>query len=181
METNWLYVGAISAAVYLTIFGFYAYKRRWTLAAMGVALTNLFFVMLNIVAPIRGALDPNYAGYNIGVLHVPAGIAVTLVSGTIVVIALISANLALLNRSGRDMLFIAGVDLVLLLTLALPELIEGVTRPENYRIELGEYLQLPGLVAVLMVGLLVFLPLMASISWALKRSQLQLFNQVQSR
>jgi hypothetical protein len=168
---DWLNLGLLAGAVYLVILGAFAAQRRWTWAAMGVALANFLFVLLHLMAPFRGALDPGYAGYRAGMLHAEPGLQVTLLSGTIVVAALASACLALRSRPGRGMVFIAVVDALLLVTIGLPELLAGVSAPEAYRIELGEAFQLPGAAAVAALGLLLCLPLVLSIVWSARRTR----------
>ena len=169
MKVNWLYVGLAAGLVYLAVAVWFAAKRQWTWAAMGVALTNFFYVLLNLVAPFRGVLDPDYRGFNVGVLNVSSGLMVTFVSGAIVATALGSTCFALLNRPGTRMAFVAIVDTVLLVVIGLPALLGGLRAPDTFKIELGEYLQIPGIVAVLIVGSLFCLPLALSIVWSVRR------------
>ncbi len=169
MKVNWLYVGLAACLAYVGVAAVFAAKRRWTWAAMGVAATNFLFVLVDLVAPFRGLLDPEYRGFNAGWLHIAPGPMVTVVSGSIVAAALASACIALLNRPGPRMAFIACVDTVLLVVFGLPELVSGLMAPEKFRIELGEYLQIPGLIAVLIIGSLFCLPLVASIVWSARR------------
>ncbi|MCB1569463.1 MAG: hypothetical protein KDI69_11690 [Xanthomonadales bacterium] len=167
--TNWLHVGLAAGLVYAGVLGFFAAKRQWTWAAMGVALANFLYVLLNLVAPFRGVLDPGYAGYKMGLLQIAPGVWVTVVAGSIVVAALIAACLALLARPGRGMVYIAIADTALLLLIGLPELVSGLMDHQAYRIELGEYLKIPGLVAVLISGALFCLTLVLSIVWSTRR------------
>lgn len=166
---NWVYVGLTAAAVYATVLGVFMARRQWTAAALGVALANFLYVLLHLVAPFRGVLDPHYVGYRAGVFDVAPGIMVTLVTGTLVAAALAAGCIALLNRPGRPMAFVAGVDSLLLLTIGLPELLDGLRAPGQYRIELGEYLQIPGLIAVALGGVMFCLPLVLSIVWSARR------------
>ncbi len=168
MDVNWLYVSAAAGSAYLLILSPFVARRRWSWTAMGVAAANFFWVLPNL-APFRGVLDPDYAGYQFGVYAVSPGILVTLVSGSIVAGALISACLALRNRAGSSMAFIALYGCLMLLTVGLPELLNGLQAPADYRIELGEYLHIPGLLAVLLIGALLCLPLIASIAWSSRR------------
>ena len=92
MATNWLQVGLTAGAVYTVVLVAFAVPRRWTWAAMGVALANFAFVLLHLVAPFRGLLDPAYAGYQAGVLRLAPGPGVTLVTGAIVIAALASGG-----------------------------------------------------------------------------------------
>jgi len=66
VNVNWLYVGIVAASAYLAVAVWCASKRQWTWAAMGVALANFAFVLLNLAAPFRGVLDPEYRGTTSG-------------------------------------------------------------------------------------------------------------------
>jgi hypothetical protein len=169
MTTNWLHIALAAGLVYAGVFAYFAAKRQWTWAAMGVALANFLYVVLNLAAPFRGFFDPGYAGYKMGLLQIAPGAMVTLVSGGIVAAALLAACLALLDRPGRGMIYIALTDTVLLLLIGLPELLSGLATHEAYRIELGEYLRIPGLFAVLVSGALLCLPLLFSVAWSARR------------
>lgn len=169
MTTNWLHVALAAGLVYASVFAYFAAKRQWTWPAMGVALANFLYVLLNLAAPFRGLFDSGYAGYNVGLLHIAPGAWVTVISGGIVAAALAAACLALLDRPGRGMAFIALTDTLLLLLVGLPELSSGLIAHEAYRIELGEYLQIPGLLAVLLSSGLLCLPLMLCIAWSARR------------
>ena len=172
METNWMHVGLMAGAVYAAVLAACLVRRRWTWAGLGVALSNAAYVALHLVAPFRGVLDPGYAGYRAGLFDVPAGPWVTLVTGAIVLGALAAACIALLARQGPAMAVIAVVDALLLLTIGLPEAVDGLRAPHAYRIELGEYLQVPGLLAVAIGVSLFCLPLVASIVWSVRRLRL---------
>lgn len=169
MSTNWLQVGLAAGLVYAAVFAWFAAKRQWTWAAMAVALGNFLYVLLNLAAPFRGMFDSGYAGYKVGLLQIAPGPLVTLVSGGIVVAALTASCFALLDRPGRSMVFIALLDTGLLLAIGLPELLSGLIAPELYRIELGEYLQIPGPLAVVLVNGLLCLPLLFSVVWSARR------------
>lgn len=169
MTTHWLLVALMAGLVYASVFAYFAARRQWTWAAMAVAMANFMYVLLNLAAPFRGIFDPGYAGYKVGLLHIAPGPLVTLVSGGIVAAALMAAGLALLNRPGRGMVFVALVGTLLLLAIGLPELLNGLMAPEAYRIELGEYLQVPGLLAVLLGSALLCVPLLFSVVWSARR------------
>lgn len=168
---NWWNLGLLASVVYVAILAVFVARWQWTWAGMGVAAANFAFVLLHLMAPFRGVLDPSYAGYRAGLLQVDPGPLVTLVTGGIVAAALACACLALRARHGPGMVFIAVVDALLLLTIGLPELISGLGAPAAYRIELGESFQLPGTAAVLVGGLLFCLPLVPSIVWSARRTR----------
>ena len=169
MDVNWLYVSLAAGLVYLAVLGVFVAQRRWSWAALGVAAANFFWVLPNLAAPFRGALDPGYAGYRAGVYVIEPGILVSLVAGGIVAGALISACLALRNRAGPAMAFIALYGCTMLLTVGLPELLSGLQAPQDYAIHLGAYLKIPGLIALVLIGGLLCLPLIASIVWSARR------------
>lgn len=171
MDTNWLYVGLTAFAVYASVFGYFVAKRRWTRAGLAVGVTNMLFVVLNLAAPFRGAFDPGYAGYSVGLIRLEPGIGVTVVTGLIIVLALASACIAVLNRVGKPMWVVVLVDTALLLLIGLPEAVAVLADPASYRIELGEYLQIPGLVAGLIVLVLFVVPLIASVLWSARRTR----------
>ena len=169
MQINWLYPGFAAFVVYFSIFGFFVSKRRWTRAGLCVGLANMILVSMNIVAPIRGVLDPDYLGYNIGLIHVDAGIWVTVTAGSIVVLALLSACFAALNLRGRAMAFVAIVDTVFVILIGLPVTYEGLANSADFKIQLGEYLFIPGMIAVLISAMLLLVPIVASVVWSAKR------------
>lgn len=169
MDINWLHIALAAGLIYTGVFVYFAAKWRWTWAAMGVALANFMYVLLNLAAPFRGLLDSGYAGYKVGLVQIAPGPLVTVVTGGIVIAALAAACIALLNRPGRGMAFVALFDSLLLLIIGLPVMMDGIMAPDEFRIELGEYLQIPGLVAVLLGGALLCLPLLFSVVWTTRR------------
>lgn len=169
MQINWLYPGFAAFVVYFSIFGFFVSKRRWTRAGLGVGLANMILVSMNIVAPIRGVLDPDYLGYHIGLIHVDPGVWVTITAGSIVVLALSSACFAALNLRGRAMAFVAVVDSAFLILIGFPVMYEGLANSADFKIQLGEYLFIPGMIAVLISAMLLVVPIAASVVWSAKR------------
>jgi hypothetical protein len=166
---NWQYLTAAAGLIYIAVLAVFIAKRQWTWSAMGVAIGNFLYVLLHLAAPFRGVIDPNYVGYSAGLLTVAAGPMVTIVTGGIVIAALASACIALLNRPGPRMAFITITDTLLLSLIALPSLLGGLKTPDEFRIELGEYLQIPGAAAVLIVGSLFVVPMVAGITWSARR------------
>ena len=166
---TWQHLTTAAGLIYLAVLAVFIAKRQWTWPAMGVAIGNFFYVLLHLAAPFRGALDPNYVGYSAGLLAVAAGPMVTVVTGGIVIAALASACIALLNRPGPRMAIITITDTLLLSVIALPSLLEGLKVPDEFRIELGEYLQIPGTAAILIVGSLFVVPTVSGIIWSARR------------
>ena len=107
---NWLIVAWISFFVYGSIFAYGLVQKRWTKAGLLVAVFNLFVAFMNSVAPVRGWADPDYFGFSLGFLRMPQGPGVTLVSGSIFIGAIATFSIALLNKTGRPMAFVALFD-----------------------------------------------------------------------
>ncbi len=70
-------------------------------------------------------------------------------------------DIAPLNRPGPRLAFVPCVHAVLLMAFGLPELVSGQMAPDKFRIELGEYSDISGLIAVFIIGSL--LPLRTSL------------------
>ena len=166
---NWLWVALLSFLVYGSIIVYCLRRKRWTRGGLGVALVNLLIVFMNSVAPIRGWVDPNYLGFSVGFIRVAPGAGVTLVSGAFFVGALACACIALLDKMGKPMLFVALFDGLFALNMGSALLVGLVRSPEQIRIQLGEYLTIPPLPATLVSLGLFVLPLVASALWAARR------------
>jgi hypothetical protein len=105
---------------------------------------------MTTAAPFRGLLDPNYVGYSFGLLHAARGWSVTLAAGSVLALGLAAAFLLL--RQGRGATIFAGaVGLYFLLCLAPPVLTTLFTDPTAFEIQFGEYLTVPGNIAVVPV------------------------------
>jgi len=169
-EIYWPYVAyTVSALVALPFLYFFA-QRRWTWIALIAALGNLVIAILDGAAPIRGALDPNYVGYNVGFLHVEKGIGVTLVAGSVLIASALSAWLAIRNRPGLAMLIVAGTAAFHIVNIGFP-LVDGIlSDPSSVTIELGEYLTIPHTVAIPGIIALLLLPFLLAVPWALQRA-----------
>src|SRR5258706_4458182 len=107
-QVNWAIVAVVIFAVLLVTWASQAVQRRWTPTAICVSLAFLICAGLMDAAPIRGALDPHYPGYAFGYLHAPAGLLVTLISGTIILGSMASSLIAIRNQSGPIMWIVAG-------------------------------------------------------------------------
>ncbi len=85
---NWLWVAAASAVVYGILSLACLWRRRWSWGGLLAAVPNLFVALMNSVAPIRGWADPEYLGFSLGFIRVERGPGVTLVSGTMFLLAI---------------------------------------------------------------------------------------------
>ena len=167
---NWLIVAWISFFVYGSIFAFCLMQKRWTTAGLLVAVFNLFVAFMNSVAPIRGWADPNYFGFSLGFLRVPQGPGVTVVAGAIFIGAVVAFSIALLNKTGRPMAFIALFDGLLGLNIGGKLILDLLQQPDRVKIQLGEFLTLSPVPATLILLGVFTLPLLAAAVWAARRT-----------
>lgn len=169
MNMDWLLAGGISFVIYAAIFIYCITKRRWTQSAIWVGLVNMALVGFHLVAPIRGALDPGYLGYSFGFIQVEAGIMVTLVTGLILLAALASACVAVLNARGRPMILLVLLDLLFAVNVSFMLIYGILTDANGFSIQLGEFLTIPSLVSFLILLFVLAVPLWLSVYWGLKR------------
>jgi hypothetical protein len=164
MMPSWMILGltAFGAAVLLCLVT--TRQSRWTGAALAVAVVNLLVAALNMFAPFRALLDPHYVGYAFGFIQARAGIAVTFAAGSVFLATVACAYLALKSRS---LLAVALVDSLLALNLGAG-LALSAARGSDFKIQLGEYLTIPGALALLLLLAVLTGPLAASSLWALR-------------
>ena len=143
---NWLYVGLPLALVYVVWFTYILTRRRYNKYLLAVGLAHIPYLLFNLVAPFRGMADSNYAGYTFGWLHLPKGPWVTVVIGFIVISCLIIASRAFFNQMNKLWLFTFVFDLMLSGLIAFPVFYDILIDPTSSRIQLGEYLNISGLV-----------------------------------
>ena len=148
---NWLIIGLPLAVFYLTWFGYLIYKNKPQKSLVVFALAHSPYLILNLVAPFRGIMDANYAGYSMGLIQLPPGIWVTIVVGAIVVMSFLVMTKALQNKMAKWWIVTVIFDLLILIAIAGPVLLDTLTNMEDYRLELGEYLQLSGWVVALFI------------------------------
>jgi hypothetical protein len=167
---NWLIVAWISFFVYGSIFLYCLMQKQWTKTGLFVALFNMLLAFMNSVAPIRGWADPNYFGFSLGFLRVPQGPGVTLVSGAIFVGAVASFCIALLNKTGKPMRFVAVFNGLLAFNIGGKLVLDLVQHPDRVKIQLGEYLTIAPVPATLILIGVFAIPLMTSAMWATRRA-----------
>ena len=169
---NWLWVAAVVGAVYGSLFVACLVRRRWSWGGLGVAVANLLVALQNSVAPIRGWADPDYLGFSLGFIRVEPGPGVTLVSGTMFLLAVASFCIALLDRRGGPMWLVAVTDGLLAVNIGGALAYGLLTQPGAAEIQLGEYLLIGPLPATLIMAGLFVLPLGFASAWALRRTSL---------
>jgi hypothetical protein len=168
---NWLNWGYVMWALTWGIFLFYAIRRRWTRLGLLIGIANMLLVSLNVVAPFRGALDPRYVGYNFFLISIPPGFGVTVAAGSILLLSLYCAVVAVDDRKGRPMLLLAGWNGVIALLVGLPLLYELLTDPGSFAIYLGEYVTIPSYLAFPVMLVLMVVPFALAVPWGLKRAK----------
>lgn len=156
---NWLLIGLPLAGFYLVWFGFLLYKRKYNKPLLYFALAQLPYLLLNVVAPFRGAFDAEYAGYTMGWIQLPKGMIVPLVVGAIVISCFLLATKALSNKMNMKWWgFAFVVNLLLSIFAAFPVFLDVITNLSDFRLELGEYLQISGVWVALVIFLILVLP-----------------------
>jgi hypothetical protein len=170
---NWAYFalgigGLISAVVVIG-----AVRRPGAKAGIALAIPLLVVATMNAAAPVRGAIDPAYMGYIFGLLRARMGLEVTFIAGTLLLLCAVSAYLSATLRSGRPLLLVAITCAALTIILGVP-LVQGmITDPSANRIEFGEYLTIPGLLATAILLVVLVLPFAAGAVWAGRRATLR--------
>lgn len=171
VNINWGVFGLVVVGICSAIFIVFAAKRQWTLAALVVGLLHLPIAFVNCAAPFRGTLDPEYVGYNQGLIHADKGLEVGIFAFSMLLGGLACACIAVLNHPGPRNYFIVAFDAFLLLTL-VPATLSGLATEgfEAFRVEFGEYLQFGGVAGFIFeVALLVTSPIIGII-WAWRRA-----------
>lgn len=168
MPQPWFLLAGLSMAAALVAVALCARRGPRNVGALLVATVNLLVAGLNSVAPFRGPLDPGYIGYTFGWFSAGRGLAVTAVAGSIALATIVAACLAARNERGRGMAVVAAVDATLSVSLVGALFADGLNL-ENFRLQFGEYLTIPGLVGLLTIVTLILLPLGASTLWAFRR------------
>lgn len=168
---RWDLVGGVVIAALLVAWLWQVRKRQWTWTGLYVSLGCLVFAMLNAAAPFRGPIDPDYVGYSFGWLRADAGMMVTLVAGPALVASALSALIAARQSEGPALWFVAITCGVLGFTVGLPTSIDILADPSAFRIELGEYVTIPGFLGSAVVLALVMLPFVIGVFWATRRAR----------
>jgi hypothetical protein len=169
-DIHWPYVVFALAGAAALPFLYFLFQRRWTWIALVASVPNLFMVLINGAAPIRGALDPNYVGYQFGLLQADKGISVTLIAGSVFLASALSASIAIRNRPGLLMLIVAATSAFHLINFGLVFLDFVAYNPNAFSIQFGEYLTVPYTVAIPVWIMVFLLPFLLALPWALRRS-----------
>ncbi len=163
--TLWLWIALVSNSVYWIMFAFLLRKRQWSTTGLIVGIAHLLIAAIFSVAPFRSALDPNYPGFQFGVLHYE-GSATVLPAAILLVWALTSAFLAVSKRSGKAFWSIALFDFLLAANQAA-----GILRsPADWTIQFGEHFSITGIAgAAIMLTLFALGPFLSGF-WSIRRT-----------
>lgn len=171
-QTNWATVGIVNMAIGMVVFIAFAWRRQWTMGALLVGFIHLPIAFVNCAAPFRGFLDPNYVGYNFGLIHANPGIEVGMFALSMLLGGLASACIIVLNRPGARNYFVVAFDAFVLLLMVPATLGQAMTKGlGSFRVEFGEYLQFGGMPAMLFELCLLGLPMIIGIFWAMRRAK----------
>ena len=146
-------------------------KSRRSFLSIYVSLGLLLLAGMNSAAPIRGFVDPNYVGYGFGLLRADKGLPVTLMAGSVFLVSLVSAFLAVRNRPGSKMWIVAVTCAVFAVIQGWPWLSGVLSNPQANAIQFGEYLTIPGLIGSVLIGALLVFPFVLGVPWAARRAQ----------
>jgi len=163
---NWavfaLSVSGALAAVWLWL----VMRRNWSAAGLYASLGCLIAACFNAAAPVRGALDPNYVGYQFGLAGSERGLGVTMVAGAIFLFSALSALLSVSRQSGRELWVVALTSAAMFVIIGVPTLQQAVLDPSANSIQFGEYLTIPGMAGTAIQILLLAIPFAVGAVWA---------------
>jgi hypothetical protein len=164
---NWAYFAVAVSAVLVLAWIVAAVRARAALPGWVAGAALLLVATLNTAAPVRGAIDPNYVGYNFGYLSADRGLMVTLVAGGALVLALAGA-FAALGRGRIARVVVAISSLAFLINLGVPLLVGAIADIDSNVIQFGEYLTIPGLVSTALMFALCVVPFVIGLWWSVR-------------
>lgn len=163
---NWgLFALAVSAVITL-LWLWQVRKGQWAWPGLVASFACLVAAGFNSAAPLRGAIDPEYAGFGFGLLSADRGLPVTLMAGAIFVAGTASALIAASRRSGPALWFVAATCAALTVIVGIPSAIAAVRDPAGNTIQFGEYLTIPGLIGTAILLLVFAVPFVIGAIWA---------------
>ena len=167
----WIWVIAISLIVYWTTFSYLLTRRRWDASALAVGVLHMLFASMFVAAPIRSFFDPNYGGFEVGLVRFEGSWA-TLPSAVFLTWSLHAAWMAVGYGRGQWMKLIAVGDILFALNLGGSFVLDYVRgNLADAKIQGGEFFTLHGPIAELIPLLLFALPFATSALWAARRIQ----------
>jgi hypothetical protein len=168
--TIWLWIALFSNIVYWTIFFTLVARRRPGKPDLAVGVLHMVFASLLVVAPFRSLIDPEYIGYQLGLIRFE-GRATALPAAIFLIWALSSAWSAVAGKRGRWLRAMAMGDILFTCNLGL-EIGRAYWRGElgGAVIEFGEHLTLSGPFWVGVLMLIFVVPFAYSAYWALRQA-----------
>jgi hypothetical protein len=171
-RVNWLYFALAVSAIIVVALVALQHRKKASLSARFAALPHILVACLNSAAPVRGYVDPDYVGYGWGFLHAFRGLDVTLTAGAVFLTSLIAAALASRDRRGWTMWFVAAASAASGANIAAPMFASAIGGGfEEMRIQLGEYLTIPGVIAGPLILALLVGPFLFGMIWSLGRTR----------
>ena len=166
----WPAIGIVTGGAAVAVFITELARRQWDWTGLYVAVGCLAMTLLHMVAPFRGTLDPDYPGYSLGLLRLQGGIAVGIVAGAFYLLSFAAMTSAIRNRSGHAVLPVAALSTLVLVTIGGYLLFGLFGFVPPFRLELGQYLQLPPLPATMLAAFVILLPFAAGLRWSSRRA-----------
>jgi hypothetical protein len=163
----WFQIAIVLNVCYWVVFFYLLSRRRWNVPALTVGIFHMLFAGVVSVAPIRSLLDPDYAGYGLGVLQLEKR-AVVLPATLILAWALASAWVAVGKGTGRWMRLVMVGDLFMALSMGVSIFLDD---SQNWKFQLGEHFTADGVAGLLILLCFFTLPFIASAIWAASRTQ----------
>lgn len=148
-----------------------AWRRKAPSAAIATALPLLVVAGLNAAAPIRGFVDPNYVGYRFGMVEARIGFEVTIAAGSIFLLSLVAAYVAVSRPRGPALWFVALVSAGMGVNVGWPWLRRALSDPAANLMQFGEYLTIPGEVATGLMFTVIIAPLAFGAVWATRAAR----------
>jgi len=164
-QINWAYEALAVSAVLLVVWLAVAFKAKAGAPAAFVGFVHLLVAGLHSAAPIRGYVDPDYTGYGFGLLAADKGLAVTVTAGAVGLVATLGAFLSL-SKARLAMAFVTLSSAALAAVIGAP-MVEGLlSNPMGGKVQMGEYLTIPGLAATVLLLMVLVLPFVIGVIWA---------------
>ena len=163
---NWAVFGLSVSAVLVAIWLWLVSRRNWSGPGLYASLGCLIAACFNAAAPVRGAIDPNYVGYQFGVAASGKGTSVTMIAGTIFLFSALSAMLAASRDYGRALWIVAATCAAMFVIIGVPTLQQAVQDPAGNAIQFGEYLTVPGMAGSAVLIVLLTIPYAVGAVWA---------------
>ena len=167
---NWAAFALSVVALLFTAWVLVLMKSPRSFLSIYVSLGFLLLAGMNSAAPIRGFVDPNYVGYGFGLLRAEKGLPVTLIAGSVFLLSLMSAFIAVRNRRTAAMWIVAGTAAAFTVIQGWPWLSGVLSDPNSNVIQFGEYLTIPGFIGSILIGALLVFPFLLGMRWAARRA-----------